>query len=141
MSSLRETILSILQDDAVLQTVLTGGVYAEPLDRKKTPDAFGTAGKMKPAAVLTLETTAPFGPEGCERVFFSLWCYQDRGYTQIDAAISRIKALLHRRSHDAVGETGMVFEFRHAEDSGDQLAPELNNVALRFSRFSAVLHG
>jgi hypothetical protein len=143
MGTLRETILAALQGDAELGAILAGGVHGEPINRGRTPGAFDGAkgGKLKPCVVLSLETSAPDGPiPGCERQFFAVYFYEHRGYANIDAAQRRVKVLLDRRANVDLGIEGLVYEFRHAEDSRDLRDPELDDAPMRFSRYSAVLN-
>jgi len=143
MATLRETILAALQTDATLAAILTGGVYGEPVSKTYTPGASDgdKGGKLKPCAVLSFETSAPDGPiPGCERQFFTVYFYDHRGYANIDAAQRRVKVLLDRRANVDLGIDGLVYEFRHAEDSRDLRDPELDDAPMRFSRYSAVLN-
>jgi hypothetical protein len=142
MATLRATILATLQADATLAAILTGGVYGEPISKGHTPDAFDgdKGGKLKPCAVLSFETSAPDGPiPGCERQFFTVYFYEHRGYASIDAAQRRVKALLDRQGNIGLDE-GLIYEFRHADDSRDLRDPELNDAPVRFSRYSAVVN-
>ncbi len=147
--SLRQTLLDTLTGDAALRTKLAGGVYDTPIERKglnEKPDAFDMerGGMLKPCAVLTMETATPTGPQApgfqVERAFFSIYIYA-RSYTDIDEAQACLKALLDYESADLGDGEGFVYEFRHVEDSADLLAAELDNVPMRYSRFSAVTHG
>jgi hypothetical protein len=142
MGTLRETILATLKGDAELGELLAGGVYGEPISKTHTPDAFDSAkgGKLKPCAVLSFETSAPDGPiPGCERQFFTVYFYEHRRYASIDAAQRRVKMLLDRQGNVGLDE-GLIYEFRHADDSRDLRDPELNDAPMRFSRYSAVVN-
>jgi hypothetical protein len=143
VASLRATVLGLLEGDEALMGLLTGGVYDRPIDRDRTPGAFDRekGSRLKPCAVLTMETAAPTGPvSGLERAFFTVWVYQAAGYDRIDAALRQIKTALDERAQEDLGEDGYVYEFRHVESSADLQAQELNFAPCRYARFSAVTH-
>lgn len=144
--SLRDAVLDILTGDDTLRTLLPGGIYDTPVAREgpnAKPDAFDAdkGGYLKPCAVLTMETATPAGPNAlqAERAFFAVYLYA-RHRSDIDAGLKRVKDLLDRQESIALDDGGLVYEIRHAEDSGDALEPELENVPVRFARFSAALH-
>ena len=65
------------------------------------------------------------------RTYIVIYVYQRRGYASIDAALARIRALLH----DTRLGTG-TWQLAWAFDSGD-LSDEGLQCAMRFSRFVA----
>ncbi len=126
--SLRDDILSALQADAHLNTLLLGGIYAEAISRQDTPDAFDANSELQPCAVVTLETETPTGPyANAARLFFSVYFYGNVD----DDARERVFALLHRQK---IGTR--VWTIEHADDVLNQTDPGLN-VGMILSRYVA----
>jgi hypothetical protein len=122
--SLRDTIYTLLSSDSALAALLPGGMYnsddAEEISRAETPAAFDANGELLPCALLRMETTAPMGPyPDSARTFFVVFVYQQRGRDVIDAAMSRMFAVLH----DATISGGWVI--RYADDLHDLSDPAL----------------
>lgn len=139
MSTLRQAVISLLENDATLMAILTGGVYdRREISRTLTPAAYSVVGALKPCAVVTLEVTTPLGPAefDFETVYFQVWLYEEAGnhYAAIDPARDRVRALLHRQSVTITN--GCVHEIRHADGLGDSFDEALN-AEMTYERFYA----
>lgn len=139
MASLRDAVKTLLEADATLMATLTGGIYHRGgINRTATPDAYDTAGKLEPCAVIALETTTPLGPADFdfETVWFAVYLYEEEGgaYAHIDTAADRVRALLHRQT--VTISAGGVHEIRHADSVGDQYDDAMR-AEMRMERFYA----
>ena len=134
---MRETIRATLTADVTLTGTLTGGVYAlRELTRQSAPGAFDANGEIKPCALVRIEAEAQHGPfTGAAalsaRTYVVVVLYQRDGFTTIDAAMTRVRALLHRSK---LG-TG-TWDIAWADDSGD-LEDEGLGCSMRYSRYVA----
>ena len=130
--SIRSALLAVLEDDATLLATLTGGVYGEAeISRQETPAAFDVNGEVLPCALLALEAEDPAGPfPTSSRAFVTVYFYARTGYSEIDTALGRVYALLHRTRVSNEG----VWEIRHAGDVRDQRDPALD-CAMSMSRY------
>lgn len=131
---MRETIKAALEADATLMATLTGGVYTETITRQRTPGAFDANGELLPCALVRVERDAQHGPYTgpdtlSARVYIVVYFYQQSGYGVIDAALDRVRALLHRAKLGAG-----TWDISWADDSAD-LEDEALRCALRFSRY------
>jgi hypothetical protein len=131
---MRDTIQAALTADATLTTTLPGGVHAEAqISRQLTPAAFDANGELQPCALVRIETTAQHGPfTGAvlsARTYILVYFYQRQGYANIDAALARVRALLHE---SRLGTR--TWDIAWAFDSGD-LVDEAMRCSLRFSRY------
>jgi hypothetical protein len=121
-----------LEGDTTLMATLTGGVYGEAgISRQATPGAFDANGEVKPCALLAMEAEDPAGPfPTSSRAFVTVYFYARAGYAEIDAALDRVYALLHRQRVSNEG----VWDMRHAGDVRDQQDPALG-CAMSMSRY------
>lgn len=106
----RETqIETLLEADATLMAILTGGIYTsgavgpEGISRATTPSAFDANGYLKPTALVRQRDLVPDGnvQDGMAQMdsaiqVVEVWLYADQGdgYTAIDNAINRIYSVL-----------------------------------------------
>lgn len=102
-------IKAILEADATLLALATGGIYdlSETgrlgLNSTTVPGAYdATTGLIKPCILLKLRSETPDGILQDDSAQYSslvavyeAWCYEDSGFTTIDAMQARIYALLH----------------------------------------------
>jgi hypothetical protein len=125
-----DAITALLQNDAPLTAILTGGVHrAQEISRQTTPAAFDGNKELKPCALVKQETATPWGVHrDSGRLYVVIYFYDRHGYTNIEAARQRVYALLHR-----VKVTGS-YEVRHADDVLDQEEESLG-AAMAVSRF------
>lgn len=125
-----DAITALLQTDAPLTAILTGGVHrAQEISRQTTPTAFDANKELKPCALVKQETATPWGVHrDSGRLYVVIYFYDRHGYTNIEAARQRVYALLHR-----VKVTGS-YEVRHADDVLDQEEESLG-AAMAVSRF------
>lgn len=125
-----DTITALLQNDATLSGILTGGVQrAQEISRQTTPGAFDANRELLPCALVKQEATTPWGVhDDSARLYVMVYFYDRHGYTNIEAARQRIYALLHR-----VRVAGS-YDVRHANDVLDQEEAALG-AAMAVSRY------
>lgn len=95
-----------MEADATLMATLTGGVYSyaslgrDGLTRDAVAGAFDANGFLKPMAVVKQGANTPdnqvvdFDSQDVTAVqVVEIWLYEDEGYTNIDAAMTRLFAL------------------------------------------------
>jgi hypothetical protein len=109
--SREEDVLDLLDSDAPLLAVLTGGIYAygdtglDGITRENTPDAFDANGWLQPCLLIKQRGQIPDGwvDDEIEKLestiqIVELWFYEDSGYEAIDAAMTRCYATLKGHS-------------------------------------------
>lgn len=97
---------TLLEADGTLMAILTGGVYTKAetgrdgITRDATPDAF-SSGFLVPCALVKQRGLVPDNAirdseeqETSAAQVVEIYIYEDSGYTNIDAAVARIKTLL-----------------------------------------------
>ena len=95
-----------MQSDATLMALLTGGAYAaqsltrEGITRETTPNAFDSAGYLKPCALVRQRGQVADGMvrDGMAQVVSTrqvveIYLYCDSSYSPLDTAAARIKVL------------------------------------------------
>lgn len=114
----RRAVADIMRADAPLMALLAGGVFdnAQIVPGMAEPHPFDEVGRVRPSALVRLETTANDGPGAIfDRAFVVVFFYDQAGYEVIDQALDRARALLHRRY---IGDG--AYEARHVDDVSDQ---------------------
>jgi hypothetical protein len=94
---MRGAIKTLIEGDATLSGLLTGGVFAgREISRNDTPGAFDANGEIQPCALVKLSTESAFGPRaiGGNQVI-DIYLYERDGTTTIDQAIDAMRDLLH----------------------------------------------
>jgi hypothetical protein len=139
---MRETVRNLIENDATLQSILTGGVWdADELDRRglsirgtaKTSDNL----TIKPIGVLRWGADTVFGPHfNGERRFLDVYVYQPKGYTTIDSAMQRIKNLLHRQ--EVAGDDVSFCWLNWVSGTQEFIAEELGGAAARMIKFEVI---
>lgn len=141
-TTLRDVIYNTLSDDATLLTLLPGGF----LDSEQLPrDGGGMDAAPKQADGITINPFAiirwgeapQYGPDviAAEIQTVEVYVYADVGYAAIEAAISRIKALLNRTF--PLGASDRTFShFRYITASRELVAEELGGAPCMFVRFA-----
>ena len=134
-----DAVVALLQNDATLSAILTGGVHrAVEISRQATPDAYDGRRELLPCALVKQETGTPWGPhEDSGRLYITVWFYARDSYTAIEAARKRVYALLHRSKLTPSDGSG-CYDIRHANDLLDQEEPELG-VPMAMSRYVATV--
>lgn len=134
-----DAILTLLQYDAALAGVLTGGVHrAVEISRQATPDAFDGNGELLPCALLKQETATPWGPhDDSGRLYVVVYFYQRSGYDNIEAARKRVYDLLHRVKVTPEDGSGN-YDIRHGNDLID-IEDGALNVPMAMSRYVATV--
>lgn len=97
---------TVMEADATLMAILTGGVRTkeatgvEGVGRETTPSAFDANGYLRPTALVRQRDTVPdnavrdlMAQTVSTSVVVEIYLYEDRGYTNIDAAMSRLFTL------------------------------------------------
>ncbi|TXH53009.1 MAG: hypothetical protein E6Q97_14380 [Desulfurellales bacterium] len=128
-----EAMRSVLEADATLVALATGGIFSFTetgrlgINRTNTPAAFDSNGIIKPCVLLRLRSSTPdyvlqddSNQYQSVREAVELWFYEDSGYSAIETMRSRCYALLH-----ATQVTG-VFAIRWAGDIRNQIDFDLN---------------
>jgi len=98
--SLRDDLKAVLDADAGLMAIVTGGVYIDisELSRQSAPDAFDSNSEIKPAILIKEGNELPSGPYSRSvRTPLTLYFYQRFGYDSIEAAMDIVHDLLHEQ--------------------------------------------
>lgn len=114
----RRVIADTLRADAPLMALLAGGIFdnAQIVPGMGPPSPFDEVGRVRPSALVRLETTANDGPGAVyDRAFVVVFFYDYAGYEVIDLARDRAREVLHRRY---LGNG--AYEARHVDDVSDQ---------------------
>jgi hypothetical protein len=106
MSTALAAAKTILEADATLLALATGGVYDYDetgrmgINRTNTTAAF-SSGIIQPCILLKLRTSVPFGDiadDAAQKVgardMLEVWAYQDNGYSTIKSMLDRVYTLL-----------------------------------------------
>lgn len=121
---MRTTIRNLMAADGTLQTLLTGGVYAEREIKRKhavTDAAFDANGLIQPCALVKATSEFADGPDQfAGRQYIDIYFYELDGFVNIDQAIDRTKILLHRQKigvpADGVWEVRWFHNITDTED-------------------------
>ena len=101
-----QAVEAVLEADATLMAILTGGVYTErgdgraPVSPADTPTAYSTDAtsgviEILPCAVIRTEADVPDGLTGhAQRTTLRIGVYERQGYASTGAALARIHTLL-----------------------------------------------
>lgn len=107
--SFESEIAAILDADATLDALLTGGIHQSStvgvngITRETTPSAFDANGYLKPSALVRQRNRVPTGDVldfdaqiESARQIVEVWLYADSsaGYSTLDTAAARIRVLL-----------------------------------------------
>lgn len=118
MTDVKTVIVGLMQADATLTGLLTGGIYgvAEITPNMPSPSPFDAFGRVRPCALVRREVSAATGPRGrFSRQFVVIFFYDSAGYEVITEAMSRTRALLHEHR---IG--GGAYEIQHVDTVDDQ---------------------
>ena len=140
MAVLRDVLRTTLSGDETLAALLTGGVLdvsTMPADQGGAGDAPRESnGVIKPHARVKLNGGPAMQPWRLSPLLNTaeIYVYQPKGYATIDAALDRVKVLLH----DAYlsSDDTQLAHLVHAYVSPDLVADELGGAAMRFTRFN-----
>lgn len=133
--SISSDVLDVLEADAGLTTILTGGIYAgvEEISRQNTPEAFDVNGEIQPCVLIKEGTEIKSGPHAHSvQTPLTIYLYQRQGYDDIEAARDIIYGLLHEQRIG--GKTWQIFY----ENSVMQQRDAALDCALSAMRFVAV---
>lgn len=145
MAPLRATLTTRLTGDATLMALLPGGV----LDPSVLPQDGGGAGsvpreadgvRIRPFAILRSGTDSSY--QGEDRLlsagseFWEVYLYQDIGYSTIDAAVGRIKTLLHDTYVTA--DDRAIAHVLYTFTSADLVADELGGCPMKLCRYQVI---
>lgn len=136
---MRGELKTLLENDVVLMGILTGGVYDRgEISRVNTPQAFSAVGEILPCCLITLSARTPNLSDipGASDQYFTIYFYQQVGYSSIDAAMDRVFELLDGQSLGL--SSGFNYEIIHANDLGDSYDDALG-CSMNFSRYKAVV--
>ena len=118
MTDVKGIIIALMEADAALMALLTGGVYgvAEIHREMEGPKPFDAFGRVRPSALVRREVSTATGPRRrFSRQFVVIFFYDSAGYEVITEAMSRTRALLHEQR---VG--GGAYEIQHVDTVDDQ---------------------
>jgi len=134
---MKQAMLNVLQADADLNALLTGGIHGVvEINRRKTPTAFDSGNELLPCALLKQISAVPDGPYNTsQRVILSLIMYQLNNHAIIEQARHRAYALLNQQRLTPInGGGGWLIE--HNNDILDTYDDALNAYMI-VSRFRA----
>jgi hypothetical protein len=133
--TLSSELKTVLQANASLMAVLTGGIFVdvEELSLQKTPGAFDTNKEVKPCVLIKVPNETPAGPyKTSVRTTIVIYFYQRSGYDKIAAAMVYAYGELNE---EKIG-TG-VWNIEHV-NSVHQQRDQALDCALGLLRFMAV---
>jgi hypothetical protein len=140
--TLRDDVKTVLDADAELVALLTGGIYdasdleGSEITRQSAPDAFDANGEILPCALIRLGTNAQTGPyDASQRTSIRIFYYQRSGYDVIDQAIDLVRVDLDRKQ---IGST--IWEVRWSSNLRDMYDQALN-CSMAQSTFYATHNG
>jgi hypothetical protein len=112
------TALQVLQADAALEAILTGGIYngllVPEITRQSAPAAYDEFAELLPCGLVQVESASPWGPHADSgRIYLVVWLYAQHDYEALDAARDRIYQLLHR---EQLSSADGIYDCRHAND-------------------------
>lgn len=108
-ATVTQALLAVLQADATLAAIVTGGIYSirasdkAPINENDTPNAYaelassGGVKQLLPCMVLS-PSSGPNseGAAGCgRREWYRVGAYERSGYVNCEAALERVHVLLH----------------------------------------------
>lgn len=124
---MRDTVKTLLEGNAPIMALLTGGVYAaKEISRSDevTAAAFDANGELQPCVLVKLpgeETQEPADILGAQAL--DLYFYERNSYTAIDAALPLVRAILHKQKIGTSADK--VFQVLHRRDVTDIDDPAL----------------
>jgi hypothetical protein len=141
MATIRTALRTLLENDAALGALLTGGVF----DASELPqDGGGMSSAPKEANGVTIRPyaiirfAASSAGEAWEhaelRTMVEIYAYQSVGYATIESALARIQLLLHDKYITA--DDRQIAHFLLVFESRDLMADEIGSAAMRFARYS-----
>jgi len=133
--SLSSEVKTVLDANASLMAVLTGGVHVdvEEISLQKTPGAFDSNKEIKPCALIKIPNETPTGPYPTSaRTTIVVYLYQRSGYDKIAAAMVYIYGELNEKR---IGTN--VWNIEHV-NSVHQQRDQALDCALGLLRFMAV---
>lgn len=141
MSTLRTVFKTLLQNDAALLALLTGGV-SDAADHDIDGGSADSAPRaadgvtLLPHAKIRWRSATPLEPFALAplRQTVEVYVYQHKGFTVIDAAVLRLRALLHNTYLQA--DDTKLNHVALVNTSGELPAPEYGNAPCRIVRFS-----
>lgn len=121
-----------MTSDVTLMLILTGGVFktetvgVEGITRETTPAAFDLSTKyLLPCALVRQRALVPDGiveddieQDTSVRQVVEIWLYEDRGYTSIDAAASRLFVLFQGWQFSDAFPAKLINQIERQRDMG-----------------------
>lgn len=139
MAKLRDTLRVLLENDAALTTLLTGGVWdsselpRERITAANVPSLFEANGvTLKPFAALTWRGETPLElllPES-QRQLAELYVYQHAGYGVINDVLARVAAMFAPYASRQVEADDATAWVRWAGNLGDLTDPNLQGASM-----------
>lgn len=126
-------VAAILEADATLTALLTGGIYTSAdvgplgITRDTTPGAFDADGYLRPAALVKQRNRVPTADVldfdaklESARQIVEVWLYADQGdgYTTLDTTAARVRSLLMGRQLTDSFELRLALWIDRQRDTG-----------------------
>lgn len=146
MTTIREAIVEVLDDDATLAALATGGIYQvstvgrEGLTRKML---LGSGVAINPAVYVVWSTDVPYQQDNRllrgQNLFFYVYFYQDTGYDVCKQMRERVKALLEYQpvQYDDPADEHMHDLFWRGDMVGE-IDESLGDASMERSRYQAL---
>lgn len=102
----KTSLYQILSADATFTALMTGGIHyiVSEISLQATPSAYDANQEIQPCCLIRAETTQNIGPfRSSGRLYVVLVFYQRTGYSIIDQAAQRARALLNDQVFPAHG--------------------------------------
>jgi len=133
----RDAILAFLLADSTLMDLLSGGLYDKPISKEQTPNAFDANSELLPCGYVGGGTETPIGPTALQASLqiVPIYLYQRVGHTTVDAAVARLRTLLHKQR--VAPASGGVWTIHWVFATRDVADPTLSDARLTVVRFSA----
>jgi len=121
MTTIAQSIKSLLAADSSLTALVTGGIYAAEdigeITRQSAPAAFDANKEILPCLLIKVDGEADIPPHRTgSRMMVSIFGYQRSGHATIVAALDKVYVDLHRQKLSGQ----RVWEVRHANDIHDE---------------------
>jgi hypothetical protein len=124
-------VAALLEADATLMAILTGGVYTvselgrEGITQDSAPGSFDSDGYLKPTAIVKQRGIVPAGSindlrekiKSASQVV-EIWLYQDTNFDAIDSAQDRIYTVLQGEPLTGTYEMDWAFTMDRMRDEG-----------------------
>ncbi len=138
MTTIAQSIKTLLATDSALVALVTGGMYlAEEIGeitRQSAPAAFDANKEILPCLLIKVDGEVDIPPHRTgSRMMVSIFGYQRSGHSTIKSALDKVYTDLHRQKLSGQ----RVWEVRHANDINDEEDQGLQ-CSMDVSRFEVI---